>query len=118
MTLAAENRESLRQWLLTDAPLGRTQARLGRFYSNWLALRRNPLAMAGLAIVVGLLLVAAVGPSLVGGSPYFQILTDRLEPPSSEHWFGTDNLGRDIFARVVYGSRITLMGLPYQYLQD
>jgi peptide/nickel transport system permease protein len=82
---------------------------LGRWYANWLALRRNPLAMAGLAIVVGLLVMAAIGPSLVSGSPYAQVLTDRLEPPSFEHWFGTDNLGRDIFVRVVYGSRITLM---------
>jgi len=53
-------------------------------------------------------LLAAIGPSLVSGSPYFQVLTDRLEPPSAEHWFGTDHLGRDIFVRVVYGSRITL----------
>ena len=109
MTTATADRQSLRQWLLTDAPLGRTQALLGRWYANWLALRRNPLAMAGLAIVVGLLVVAAIGPSLVSGSPYAQILTDRLEPPSAEHWFGTDHLGRDIFVRVVYGSRITLM---------
>jgi peptide/nickel transport system permease protein len=109
MTAALQERQSLRQWLLTDAPLGRTQARLGRLYSNWLALRRNPLAMAGLAIVLGLLLLAAIGPSLLSGSPYAQVLTDRLQPPSAEHWFGTDHLGRDIFVRVVYGSRITLM---------
>jgi peptide/nickel transport system permease protein len=109
MTTATADRQSLRQWLLTDAPMGRMQALLGRWYANWLALRRNPLAMAGLAIVVGLLVVAAIGPSLVSGSPYAQILTDRLEPPSAEHWFGTDHLGRDIFVRVVYGSRITLM---------
>jgi peptide/nickel transport system permease protein len=65
--------------------------------------------MAGLAIVVALLVMAAIGPSLVSGSPYAQILTDRLQPPSAQHWFGTDHLGRDIFVRVVYGSRITLM---------
>jgi peptide/nickel transport system permease protein len=108
MTTAVQDRQSLRQWLLTDAPLGRTQARLGRLYSNWLALRRNPLAVAGLAIVLGLLLLAAIGPSLFRASPYAQVLTDRLQPPSAEHWFGTDHLGRDIFVRVVYGSRITL----------
>ena len=108
MTTAVQDKQSLRQWLLTDAPLGRTQARLGRLYSNWLALRRNPLAVAGLAIVLGLLLLAAIGPSLFSASPYAQVLTDRLQPPSAEHWFGTDHLGRDIFVRVVYGSRITL----------
>jgi len=109
MTAATQEGLSWRQWLLTDAPVSRTQARLGRWYSNWLALRRNPLAMAGLAVVLGLLLVAAIGPALVSYSPFTQILTARLEPPSAEHWFGTDQLGRDIFVRVVYGSRITLM---------
>jgi peptide/nickel transport system permease protein len=108
MTTATQGRPPLRQWLLTDAPDSRTQARLGRWYTDWLALRRNPLAMAGLAVVLGLLLVAAIGPSLLSHSPILQTLTDRLQPPSAEHWFGTDQLGRDIFARVVYGSRITL----------
>jgi len=108
MTTATQGRPPLRQWLLTDAPDSRTQARLGRWYTDWLALRRNPLAIAGLAVVLGLLLLAAVGPSLLSHSPVLQTLTDRLQPPSAEHWFGTDQLGRDIFARVVYGSRITL----------
>jgi peptide/nickel transport system permease protein len=108
MTTATQGRPPLRQWLLTDAPDSRTQARLGRWYTDWLALRRNPLAMAGLAVVLGLLLVAAIGPSLLSHSPILQTLTDRLQPPSAGHWFGTDQLGRDIFARVVYGSRITL----------
>jgi peptide/nickel transport system permease protein len=108
MTAATQGRPPLREWLLTDAPDSRTQARLGRWYTDWLALRRNPLAMAGLAVVLALLLVAAIGPSLLSHSPILQTLTDRLQPPSAEHWFGTDQLGRDIFARVIYGSRITL----------
>jgi peptide/nickel transport system permease protein len=108
MTTATQGRPPLRQWLLTDAPDSRTQARLGRWYHDWLALRRNPLAMVGLAVVLGLLLVAAIGPTLVSDSPFQQTLTNRLQPPSAAHWFGTDQLGRDIFARVVYGSRITL----------
>jgi len=108
MTAATQERPSLRQWLLTDAPQSRRQARLGRWYTDWLALRRNPLAMAGLAVVLGLLLIAAIGPSLLSGSPFAQFLESRLEPPSAAHWFGTDQLGRDILVRVVYGSRITL----------
>jgi len=108
MTAAVQDRPSLRQWLLTDAPASRRQARFGRLYSDWLALRRNPLAMAGLAVVVALLLVAAIGPSLLSGSPNANFLNIRLQPPSAHHWFGTDQLGRDIFVRVVYGSRITL----------
>ena len=46
---------------------------------------------------------------IAGQSPYAQMLTARLQPPSLEHWFGTDELGRDIFARIIYGSRITLL---------
>jgi peptide/nickel transport system permease protein len=109
MTSTAHERPPLRQWLLTDAPASRRQARLGRWYANWLALRRNPLAMIGLVVVVALLLVAAFGPSVVARSPFDQALTERLQPPSAEHLFGTDRLGRDIFTRVIYGSRITLM---------
>jgi peptide/nickel transport system permease protein len=108
MTAAIQERPSLRQWLLTDAPQSRRQAQLGRWYTDWLALRRNPLAMVGLAVVAGLLLMAAIGPSLLSASPFTNFLTERLDPPSASHWFGTDQLGRDIFVRVVYGSRITL----------
>ena len=109
MTATTPERESWRGWLLTDAPASRTQARFGRWYGSWLALRRNPLAVAGLLVVLALILLAAVGPSLIGGSPVAQVLTDRLQPPSAAHWFGTDQLGRDILARVVYGCRITLL---------
>jgi peptide/nickel transport system permease protein len=108
MTAVEQDRPTLRRWLLTDAPKSRAQARLGRWYANWLALLRNPLAMGGLGIVAALLLLAAFGPAIVSGSPFMQILTDRLQPPSGAHWFGTDELGRDILTRVVYGSRITL----------
>lgn len=109
MTAVTPDHLSWRGWLLTDAPASRAQARLGRWYANWLALRRNPLAVAGLAVVALLLLVAAFGPAVVSQSPVDQTLTDRLQPPSAAHWFGTDQLGRDILARVVHGSRITLM---------
>lgn len=98
----------LRSWLLADAPRSRLQARLGRLYLGWLALRRNPLALAGLVIVALLLLVALFAPWIAGGSPTAQDLQARLQPPSAAHWFGTDELGRDIYARIVWGSRITL----------
>jgi peptide/nickel transport system permease protein len=106
---AAPVATSWRGWLLSDSPQSRAQARLGRWYGSWLGLHRNPLAMTGLAIVLGLILVAAFAPLIAGDrSPVVQVLPDRLLPPSAEHWFGTDELGRDIFARVVYGARITL----------
>jgi len=97
-----------RAWLLADEPGSGLQARLGRSYLSWLAFRRNPLAIAGLGIVLSLVLVAALAPLLATYSPIAQDLTDRLQPPSAEHWFGTDEFGRDIYSRIVYGARITL----------
>jgi peptide/nickel transport system permease protein len=64
--------------------------------------------MVGLCIVLVLLLVAAAAPWLATHSPTQQALTDRLLPPSAEHWLGTDELGRDIYSRIVHGARLTL----------
>ncbi len=99
----------LRAWLMAEAAGSRRQARLGRWYAAWLAFRRNPLAVTGLAIVCGLVVVALVAPWLAGHSPIEQDLQARLLPPDGGHWLGTDALGRDIFARLVHGARITLM---------
>jgi peptide/nickel transport system permease protein len=98
-----------RTWLLAETPVSRTQARLGQAYVAWLGFRRNTLAMAGLAILVGLVLVAIFAPILTDRSPVAQDLGQRLRPPSAENWLGTDQLGRDIYTRILYGSRITLM---------
>jgi peptide/nickel transport system permease protein len=100
---------TLRGWLLAETPASRAQARLGQTYVAWLGFRRNSLAMAGLAILIGLVLVALLAPLLTDQSPAAQDLGQRLLPPSVEHWFGTDELGRDIYTRVLYGSRITLL---------
>jgi peptide/nickel transport system permease protein len=64
--------------------------------------------VVGTSIIVFLLLVAAFAPLLATHDPYHQILPDRLFPPSTQHYFGTDGLGRDIYSRVVHGSRVTL----------
>ena len=109
MTLALPTRHaSWRAWLLSDTPGSALQARLGRGYLSWLAFARNPLALIGLLIVLGLLLVAAFAPLLANYSPTQQVLADRLQPPSSTHWLGTDELGSDIYSRILYGSRLTL----------
>src|SRR5690606_24556529 len=109
MSLALPSgRTSWREWLLSDTPGSRHQARLGRAYLAWLSFARNPLAMVGLGIVLALLVVAALAPLLATHSPIQQTLADRLQPPSAEHWLGTDELGRDIYSRIVYGSRLTL----------
>lgn len=96
-------------YLVTDSPASRRQARLGQAYRQWLAFRRNPLAVIGLVIVVGLLLIAAFAPLIATHNPLTQNLDGRLLPPSAAHWFGTDSLGRDIYSRIVYGARVTLV---------
>ena len=80
---------------------------LGR--DAWLRLRRNRLAMAGLAVIAALIVVAAFGPWL---SPYDFLSQDqaaRNASPSMAHWFGTDDLGRDVLSRVIYGARTALI---------
>ena len=65
--------------------------------------------MVGLAIIVALLLVAAFAPLIATADPLAQNLDRRLLPPSGGNFFGTDSLGRDIFSRIVYGTRVTLV---------
>jgi len=99
-----------RGWLLDPAPASRRQARLGRWYRAWRGFRRNGLAMTGLGVVLVLVLMAAAAPLIVDpNSATLQVLVDRLQPASSAHWFGTDELGRDIFARILFGARTTLV---------
>lgn len=71
-------------------------------------LKKNKLAMLGLGLILLLTLMAIVGPHLVPYSYSDQSLLDGNLPPSGEHWFGTDDLGRDMFARTWYGARISL----------
>ena len=100
---------SVSAWLLDPAPASRMQARLGQAWLGWLRLRRNPLAMLGLGIVVTLLAMAAMAPWIATHDPLAQDLSQRLLPPGSEgHWLGTDEFGRDIWSRIVFGARVTL----------
>ncbi|CAN5807271.1 ABC transporter permease [soil metagenome] len=68
---------------------------------------RNPGTTVGFVLVVLLFLIAVLGPFLAG-DPNAQNLSVRLEAPSFEHWFGTDSLGRDVYSRVIHGTRISL----------
>ena len=108
MRAVLPGRGGWRDWLLSDTPASPTQARLGRAYGSWLLFRANPMALVGLAIVLLLVLAAALAPWIAPQSPIAQDLAQRLQPPSAAHWLGTDELGRDIYARIVWGSRITL----------
>ncbi|MCY9531823.1 ABC transporter permease [Paenibacillus alvei] len=71
-------------------------------------LSRNKLAVLGLVLLLVIILLAAIGPSLVPYSSSAQSLTATNLPPSGEHWFGTDDLGRDVWARTWAGARISL----------
>jgi len=104
--MAAE--QTMRGWLLAEIPESKLQARCQRIFISWLAFIRNPVAVIGLLIIVGLVAIAALAPWITTSDGLEPDLTNRLLAPSSEHWFGTDGLGRDIFDRIIWGSRITL----------
>ena len=97
-----------RDWLLTETPSSRGQAAWGRRYRLWLQFCRNPLAMAGLIVALLLIVLSLLAPVLATHDPGTQDLGNRLARPSAAHWLGTDELGRDVYSRVLYGGRITL----------
>jgi peptide/nickel transport system permease protein len=92
------------------AALNRVHQRKERtpFVQGVINLRRNKVAMAGVVVFVGWLVIALIAPLIAPHDPLEQDLSVRLNPPSGDHWFGTDDLGRDIFSRVLYGSRISV----------
>ncbi len=78
------------------------------FKITLILVKKSPLTVLGLALTIFLVLVAIFAPFIAPYDPIKQDLKNRLQPPSWEHPFGTDQLGRDIFSRVVWGSRISL----------
>ena len=74
----------------------------------WQAFRKNRLALVGLGIVIFFIIIAIIAPIIAPFGFKEQQLTERLTAPSGKHWFGTDDFGRDIFSRIVYGARISL----------
>ena len=74
----------------------------------WRFTRRNPTMVVGGAILAFMALAALAAP-LFAGDALTMLPVNRLQPPSEKHWFGTDNLGRDVFARTVYGAQISLL---------
>jgi len=100
---------SRREWLLSERPASRLQARLGRAYVAWRRFSANRLALVGLLIILALIVVAALAGTIAPYSPTVGDLAgSRLLPPGEKHWLGTDDLGRDILSRILYGSRWTL----------
>ena len=79
------------------------------FYSIfWPRLKRNKLALVGGAVVLALFLISLLAPLLSPYEPNAINAWKVLSPPSWQHWFGTDELGRDVFSRILYGARISL----------
>lgn len=74
---------------------------LKRFFRNW-------LTIPAVAILVMLLVAAVFAPQLASHQPNRQDFVAMLKPPSGDHWLGTDELGRDIYSRVLYGARISV----------
>ena len=87
-------------------------AALSNSYQNWYRFSRNPTAVIGLVIVVVSVLAALLAPHITPYPDHVGAIVDfrnRHQPPSAEHWFGTDNVGRDILTRVIFGLRVSLM---------
>ena len=72
-------------------------------------LLRHRLAVVGLSIIAGLVLLAVAAPLLAPYDPYEQDLYNVLKGPSGQHWLGTDNVGRDLLSHILYGARVSLL---------
>lgn len=83
--------------------------RFSRRKRAWQQLRRSRLAIPGGLIVLMFVLVAVLAAIIAPDDPFKNNLTATLLPPSAEHFFGTDELGRDIFSRIVFGARLSLL---------
>ena len=92
----------------TSRPRSTARIKLERLTYAVRQLLTNFSAAFGVVVLVILVLVAIFAPWIATSDPYAQDLASTLQPPSRLHWFGTDELGRDIYSRIVYGTRISL----------
>ncbi|WP_245450087.1 nickel transporter permease [Chelatococcus asaccharovorans] len=97
-----------KSWLKTDTPKDAFQASVQQLYQGWRRFTIHPLGLLGLGIILLLIATAIAAPWLTPYDPAAQDMMGRLQPPSAAHWLGTDEFGRDVFTRVVYGARTTL----------
>ena len=94
--------------VLEEIETGKKYSRTSLYKDAWKRLRKNKLAMLGLSIVILIILIAIFAPLISPYNPILRIKEDSSLSPSMNHLFGTDLLGRDIFSRVIYGSRISI----------
>jgi len=78
-------------------------------YTAWLRLRRRPSALIGLGVVIGFILLAIFAPSISPQDPIATSWGAIRKAPSAAHWFGTDEIGRDVLSRVIWGTQASLM---------
>ena len=90
-------------------PMAQQEQQYSLFKDAFNRLIANRLAVVGMIVVVLLLLVAAIGPYITPYDFLSQDLNARNQFPSSAHWFGTDDLGRDVLSRVIYGARTAVL---------
>jgi peptide/nickel transport system permease protein len=74
----------------------------------WKSFKKNKFALVGAGIVVFFIIIAILAPVIAPYGVNEQVLSNRNAPPSADHWFGTDDFGRDILSRVMFGARISL----------
>ena len=77
-------------------------------YFFWRRFRKHSMALIGTIIIAIIILLVFLAPLLTPYDPFKQDLRNRLQTPSAEHWMGTDDLGRDLWTRILYGGRISL----------
>ena len=95
--------------LALEAEIEKKYSRSSLYKDAWKRLKRNKLAMIGLVIVIIMLLIAIFAPLIAPYDPLSRIKELSQKGPSAQHLFGTDILGRDIFSRVIFGTRISML---------
>jgi peptide/nickel transport system permease protein len=95
-------------WLHAPVPTSPMHARVQQAWIKWRRLAGNPPAMFGFCVIVAFISIALFAPLLANHDIFNQNLADRLQAPSAMHWLGTDELGRDLYSRLIFGTRITL----------
>lgn len=105
---AAPADAGLHSWLRAETPTGPWHAAAQQLWRGWVQFLHHPLGLFGLAVIALLIVSAIFAPLLTHYDPAAQNMLGRLQPPSAAHWLGSDEFGRDIFARLIYGARTTL----------
>ncbi|WP_407965276.1 ABC transporter permease [Bartonella sp. C271] len=108
MAILHENKSQLKHWLNEPAPQSVIQANIQKFYHAVIRFFHNISALLGFVIIFFVILCAIFAPWIATHDIVSNDLAHRLLPPSTSHYFGTDELGRDIFSRLIFGMRITL----------